>query len=380
MIITNFKWFFSFVKRLYKKPVFLLTLLIIPFVCFVMNISSNQESGIITIGLSSYDIEDSIYKDIRDELKGEATAILFIEYSSPEEAVEAVKKGKVSSSWVFYDGLADRMAEFASGNTETKLCNVYLNQDTVLKKLSREKLHGVLFKNLSYDIYTDFMNSRQLENYGADEDQLRRIYNEQKANLSHDLIEFKFYNSPERSIDDANYLTSPLRGLLAVALIICCLAAMMFSLEDEENGKYGLFSLRSRLKLHFLSTFAASLYVFFAIIIALWLSNGFKERIIIEILYLAIYSIISVGFCVAIGILLKSKIRLCVVFPVLIVSSIVLCPIFINVPGFEVLKAVLPTYYYLKSFVDSNYLIYMIIYGAVVYLLDIVLYKALNKA
>ncbi|MBE6681268.1 MAG: ABC transporter permease [Ruminococcaceae bacterium] len=379
MIITNLKWFLAFFKRMSRKPVFLVTLLIIPVICIAMNVVSDEESGIMIIGLSSYDVNDSVYKNIARELKSESTSLLFVEYSTPDEAIEDVKKGKASSAWVFADDLDKTMAEFVSGNTEEKLCNVYLNEDTVLKQLSREKLHGVLFKNLSYDIYVNFMNSRNIDSEYADENTYKELFDAQKESLSDELIAFEFYNSPNKKIEDTNYLTSPLRGLLATALIICCLAAMMYSLEDENEGKYAMFPINKRLKLHYLSSYASVLYVFVAVIIAMSFSGLLRENIFLEIIYLLVYCIISVGFCVAVGIVCKKKARLCFAFPMLIVLTIALCPIFVSVPGLEPIKVMLPTYHYLMTFVDPLHFSHMLLYAVIIYGLDFVLYRLLNR-
>lgn len=379
MIITNLKWFVAFVKRMSRKPVFLLTLLIIPVICIAMNVSSKEESGIMTIGLSSYDTSNEIYKKISQELMDESTSLLFVEYETPDEAIDDVRKGKISSAWVFAGNLEEKMSDFVSGNTESKLCNVYLNEDTILKKLSREKLHGVLFKNLSYDIYADFMNSRGIDSEYANEETFKALFDEQKESLSDELIAFEFYNSPNKKIEDTNYLTSPLRGLLATALIICCLAAMMYSLEDENEGKYAMFQINKRLKLHYLSSYASVLYVFVAVILAMSFSGLLRENIFLEIVYLLVYCIISVGFCVAVGIVCKKKSRLCFVFPMLIVMTIALCPVFVSVPGLDFVKKLLPTYHYLMTFVDHLHFAYMLIYAVVIYALDFVLYRILNK-
>ena len=375
---TYLKWYFALTKRLLKKPSFLFTLLLIPLIAFSMNLVSKQDSGIITVAVAGKDKNDSIYTEILSELLSDNSSMLFYEAESPEDAKKALRNGKANSAWIFEDNLEERISRYVEKTKGNHLVEVYLVKDTVLYQLSREKLYSYLYKNLSYDVLVDFMDDQNFELESANEQTYRELFDKEKASLSNSIIEFVPYGAPEKKIQNLSYVTSPLKGLLAAALLICCLAAMMYSLQDEANGKYSMFAYNRRLAIHFIACLAAALFVSVTVFAARIILND-VYNIWIELVSSILYVIMVTGFCTLVGVVCKSPVRMCLVLPLIIVAVLAVCPIFVNTKGFMVIKLILPTYYYIQSTVDGRFLLYMLLYCFIIYPLCFILYRIFNK-
>lgn len=374
-----FKWFFAFVKRLLRKKSFLFTLLLIPILTYAFTLSSEDESGVMKIAISSRDSECKNYNSILSEIKnGKKSALLFVEYEDPYDAKKAVRNGKADCAWIFEDDFEKQCKKYASGDKSATLCEVILKEDTSFTKLAREKLYSLLYKAISFDIFSQFMDERDIQNENFNEETYRKYFDKVKSGMNENLINVTFFGNEEKSTDDVNYLTSPLKGLLATAMLISCYAAMMFSLEDEREGKYACFPLSRRLSIHFLFVFSAGVIVSIAVFASLIISNN-TEKAVYDMLMLLLYTFMCVFFCTFIGILCRTSSRMCALLPLLIAGVVCLCPIFLNTNGFAALKMFLPTYHYMQTLLDSSNLTLALIYTFCLLFGNIVLYKAVNR-
>lgn len=379
-IFFSIKWFSAFVKRLMRKKSFLLTLLLIPLLTYVLTMASKEESGIMNIAITSRDSESTSYKNILSQITDdEKSSLLFTQYPTPYEAKEAVRNGKAECAWIFEDDFENRCKRYASGDKSATLCEVVVKEDTSFTKLAREKLYSILYKEISFDIFSQFMVERDIQNENLSNETYKDVFDNVKNEMNGNLINVTFFGNEEKSTLETNYLTSPLKGLLAVAMLICCYSAMMFSLEDEREGKYACFPLAKRLSIHFLFVFSAGVIVSLAVFISLLLSNN-TENVAYDILMLALYTCICVFFCILVGILCRTSSRMCVLLPLLIVCVVCLCPIFLSTNGFFAVKILLPTYHYMQTLLDISNIVGALVYTAFLLFADIVLYKAINRA
>lgn len=377
-IKTLFKWYRALTKRLLKKPSFIFTLLLIPIIALALGIVSNEESGVITVAVSGYDKNDPVYSEISRELLTDDSAILFYEADSPERAINEIYNGKANSAWIFKDNLSERISKYVHDTKSNPLVEVYLVKDSSLYQISREKLYSYLYKNLSYDVFANFMDDRNFTIEAANRENYKRLFDAEKERLNDNIIEFVSYGAPEKKTEDLNYVTSPLKGLLAIAMLLCTLAAMMYSLQDEASGKYSMFPINKRLSIHIVASLSAAVFV--AI-------NVFAARLILgdiyflkdEIIGSVLYVFMITGFCTLVGILCRTPERMCITIPLITVTVIAVCPIFVNFSGLLLIKLLLPVYYYIQATVETKFVLYMLIYNLIIYPLCFVAYKCFNR-
>ena len=378
-VISALKWYKALTKRLLKKPMFLITLLLIPLAALSVGIVSKEDSGIITVAIfSESENDDPIYNDIKEQILGEESAFRFVEYDDVESIKKDVKTGKLSCAWVFKSDLSRRISSFVRDRDYDAVVDVYVSEDSTLYQLSREKLYGYLYKSLSYDVFLDFMESKGIESTPENLEIYKQLFEETKNNLSDSIIEVEFINAPDKKIEDLSYVSSPLNGILAVVMIICCLAAMMYSLEDEEAGRYSMFPVGRRLLIHFASVLSAAVFVG-AFVILSRLLLGDVSNILYEMLNMVLYIVSCVGFCTAVGVVCKKPSRMCFLFPITAVACLALCHVFVSVSNTVFVKFALPTLYYVKALYETSYLIYSLMYIVVIYTLCFGIYKLTNR-
>ena len=98
------KWFFLLNKRLYKKPVFLLILALIPALVLGYGQLAQEDSGVLTIALAQKG-EDPLARDIMQELKDSSALLRFVICDTPEMAEKMVNESKADGAWIFDDDL-----------------------------------------------------------------------------------------------------------------------------------------------------------------------------------------------------------------------------------------------------------------------------------
>ena len=373
------KWYLALTKRLLKRKSFLLALLIVPCVTLAMNIVSQEKSGIMTVGYTAQDKSDPVYIEVAEKIRNADTIMMFKEYDTVSQAVEDVKEGKLDVAWAFKDNIMNRIEDSVGNYKKDTYVDVYLKHDSIMHQFAREKLYSFIFEYYSKALTTVVAREKKLEYDGIKEDMYTN-FDTYRNTLNDNFIVFRYVGDDEGSVkaDEFNYLASPLRGLLAVATVLCCLAAMMFSLKDEADGKYAMFPLSKRIILHLANGFAAAVIVSVIVLIAIFLS-GLSLGAVFEVLLFILFMLMCVAFCTFIGILCRKPGILCIILPVLLVAMLVLCPVFVNVHGFEAVKFLLPSYYYLNALYSARYIWFMAAYCMVMYPLCFITYRLLNK-
>ena len=84
-------WFFMLSKRLYKKPSFLLILLLIPVTVFAYGRVAQEDSDILTIVIAAEDPQDSVAKEVMSNLQGSSALIRYVFSDSVEDATKQVR-------------------------------------------------------------------------------------------------------------------------------------------------------------------------------------------------------------------------------------------------------------------------------------------------
>jgi len=69
-----------------------------------------------------------------------------------------------------------------------------------------------------------------------DKERLKELFEENY--IDGELILFEYAKSGKVDLEGVNYLTSPLRGLLCVVMLMCALAASVYFLADERDGTF----------------------------------------------------------------------------------------------------------------------------------------------
>ncbi len=369
-------WALLLNKRLFKKPGFLVILLLIPALVFGVNLMAQEDSGAVTVALAMEDPEDPLANEIVDSMIGSSRLLRFISCQSPQEARSMVAGGKADTAWIFGEDLQESIDRFA-GNIHRRnaFVTVVQREETVLLQLAREKLYAAVYPHCSYALYRNYLDENVPELPALTPEQLRKYYDAIQAEGA-DLFEFS-YADPEESTEDAetvSYLLAPMRGLLSVMVLLGGFAVALFYMQDEAAGKFDWIPEHKRFWFAAGYHLIAVVNVAAAALMAILLS-GLSVSLGREILLMALYALMTTGFAMVVRQLTGKAGYLGALIPVLTVAAIALCPVFFNFSSLRMASMLLPPYYYLNCVHNVGFMLWMLGYTAVLYLVSGLLHK-----
>jgi hypothetical protein len=362
-------WYALLQKRLFKKPSFLILLAAVPLLAAAMAVVSTQDSGILRIALYQEDPQDAVSSSVVERLTGGGGIIQYVVCDSADQGVACVSQGTADAAWIFSAQMEDALDRFAAGRGgSAPAVRIVEREDNVFLQLAREQLFSALYSPLSYRLYSGFIQEDLTPGEPVSQEELQAFYHTQVT--QGDLIEFSFLHQEESAATAAerNYLTAPLRGLLALTVLLCGLASAMYFTWDDSRGSFvwlpagarGLFPYAYHLIA--ITDMAAVTYG------ALWLAGVFTgwRR---ELPLLLLYCVASAGFCELMRRLLPRLEWLGIATPLLMILMLVLCPVFLNIRRLRPVQYLLPPFYYLHGVHDRDYLLLLLLYTCGVYLL-----------
>lgn len=368
-----FTWYILLTKRLFKKKSFILVLLLLPCLSAGLLLVSTQESGVLTVALVAEKKEaadkvgeDTSSKQLIKRIRAEKSIIRFVEADSEEEADRLILSHQADAAWIFPESLEKAAASYLSGSKP--IVKVVQKDEGVLYALSREIIYKNIFPYISYAVYKSYMyNIYQKKIPEAEFDsKINAAYN--SIEISDNLVRFAYIDS-EENLPASNYLLSPLRGLMAVWLVLCGFAAAMYYKSDEEAKLFIWIEPERRFFLALAYILCVLFIAGITVLLALAISGGFIS-FRAELVNMLLLILAASGFCNLLRLLCKNMYLIAVFMPVSLISMIVLSPIFADA-GLRKLQLLNPVFYYLNLFYSKGYRFGFIIYIILLYVLGL---------
>lgn len=373
-----FLWYLMLNKRFLKKPGLWAILIAIPLLVVALNIVSLQDSGVIGIALAAEDKDDALVKEIIEEIKKDNRLIRFVESKNPKEAKELVSLGEVDAAWIFSGNMEQGLEDFIdSGKSVVKIIE---REETIPLMLARQKLSGVIFKKCSPSFYVRYLRRNFPELNNIEDSKLDEYYDTVKVE-GEELFEFSYINS-NQSTDDATkagYLITPVRGLMALMLLLSGLAAAMFYTEDDESGMFSWIGEKSKPFIAGVFHLIPVLLTAVSMLISLYFS-GLWVGISREILIMGLYVISVTQLCMLIRLICKSNKIIGAATPIMMLIFMVVCPVFIDIKILRPIQNFLPTFHYLTAVHNDKYILIMLIYTLVCSAVYFLLSKIMRRA
>ena len=367
-------WFLLLNKRLYKKVTFIIILALIPIVVFALGTVAKEESGIITVAVASNGQNDALFKEVVDDLKQGSNLLKFVEFNSTEDARNAIQSGKVDQAWIFNENLKEEISQFSDSlSADDAVVTVIVREKNVITHLTLEKLSGTLYKHISRNFYINYVDEKLDVLEHLSDKELLEYYD----NFELDTNLFEFDNPTNKNSNQqakSNYMTTPIRGLLAIIAVICGFAAAMFYIEDEKKGTFSWVKQKNKIFVQFGCIAIAVLNVSVVMFVSLFLADV-NVTVVRELLSTFVFILSCSAFCVVVSQLCSKVYILGCLIPILSVIMFVICPVFFDYGGFREYQYIFPPTYYISSAYNNNYYLYSLIYFAVCSLLVLILNK-----
>lgn len=353
-------WFWLLTKRLYKKPTFLVILFLVPLLSFGYQTITESDSGIVTI-LLTQEGSDPIADAIIEELCSAEKLFRFQICDTPEEAALLVQTGKADAAWIFPTEMAGHLDAFLEDSHEHKPFVKVLQQEKNLAlMLTRERLSGALYHHLAQRFYLQYTREEFPELADLSDEEMMAYYD--AIEMTNTL--FVYENVNHQEVVEVHYLVAPVRGLLAVLIVLCGLATALYHMKDRQHGTFQWVPERLRSLPELGCQVVSVLHIGVASLLALVLTT-LSSAIYLEIATLLLFTLCVAAFCMLLRSVCQQIKVLGALIPPLIVAMLLLCPVFFDLPSMRPWQILLPPTYYINAVYNPMYLLYMAIYTAI---------------
>lgn len=354
-------WFWLSGKRLLKKPFYLILLVLMIVLTLCYHTEAEESSGMVTVALAVPEETDLLVPQIMEQLDSESGWILYTQ-TTAEEARLLVTAGKADAAWIFPKDVSEKLAVFLDDRT-SPVVEVVQREETVLLRLSRERLSGALYGCCAQPLYLQYLRQHvpQLDN--LTDGQLAKYMEWFRGN---DRL-FALQWPDGTTAHTADYLHSPLRGLFGILLQMCALAAAMYFMQDQKSGLFQRFPISAMAAVELGSQLSALWGMGLTAMLCLavcgmWVSAW--REIVVTVLYL----LCCAGFAMLLRRICGKIPVLAGLLPVLTVAMLVVCPVFVEIPQLQPLQYLLPPTYYMQAVSSDRFLLLLIVYTAVCFL------------
>ena len=336
-------WYGLLTKRLLRRPAFWCLLLCVPLLAGALAAAAKQDSGIITVALYC-PAADGPARRSADRLLSADSLVRCTEYESEAAARAAVQRAEADAAWIFRDSAIDELERFAAHRGTRGAVIVVEREDNVFLRLAREQLAAALYPEASRALFRSYL----IESMGVPADSPDELFERYYSTVVEDTPIIVFSHLDGSPARDDNYLIAPVRGLLALLLILTGLGSAMHYYSDERRETFLRLRAPLRRFLPFLVHFTALFPVGIAALAALraaGLLGAWPRELGVMLLYCAACA----AFSELLRKLCRSQTRLGALIPVLLAVMLALCPVFFDWNRLELLRRLLPPYYYLNA-------------------------------
>ena len=362
-------WFVLLNKRLYKKITYVGILLLIPVLVFLFALTAKDSGGIVKVVLAQEDPKDAFAGQIIQELQKDSNVISFQE-ADPDDAITLVSAGKADAAWIFPEDLAGCLKDYVNKEKNSDgFIRIVEREQTVPLRLSRERMGAVLHNQAVRITFLKHIREVAPETKEMDDEILLEYL--EKTDVSGQL--FAFYDIyGNRREESANFLTTPIRGLLAVLAVISATVTAMYYQSDLDRGFFSLLPERQRKFGEFGYQMISSMNILLFVTAALLLAD-LGAGIWTELLIFLLYGICCALFGMVLRAVFGGRRGLAVLIPVLTIVMLAVCPVFFDVGYLRKLQLLLPPTYYINSAFNPKYLIYLAVYDIVLLMICVVI-------
>ena len=341
-------WFWFSVKRQFKRPGYLILLILLPLCLYVISgIEKEEEEG---IPIALYVEGGSLAERTADTLIRENNTFHFYLSRSKEALERDVASGRAECGYVFYDGLEEKLEE-ARYEDSIGLC---VSPATVAASLSTEVVFASLIEEYGRTLLKNCAVEELLPPELKDEgwEELETLFDLYLSN--HSTFSFSYDTLDGGKIEDAAMSQGfPVRGVAAVMVFIAGLFGAVMVLEDEKKGLFLPVPYEKKVWCKASAVLAPVMLACASGLVCLAVTGNLKG-IGYELAVMGIYGIASAAFACLLGAVVKQPDVVCCLIPFFIVGSLILCPVFLDVgrwlPGVAAVQKLFLPYYYLRAF------------------------------
>lgn len=347
-----FLWFRLLTKRHLARPAFWVILLLIPLFSGALALASHGESGLVTVALCPGASE--LGRESCETLSSRSGVLRFLTFEDAAQAREMVVRGDADAAWIFLDEADARLRQFVDVGTGAAVL-VIEREDNVFLRIARERLYTQLYPSISWALFTDCADK-------SFDDASEALLLESYGTVFRDAPIFVMaYIDGSARTGGENYLTSPIRGLLALLVMLAALSASLGCCREEAAGCYDPLPRVPRRLMPMLSCFTAALPVALCSLPALAVA-GLWTSLWRELAVALLLSAAAAGFSELVRTLCRKEGSFAAALPLLMLMMAALCPVFFGLVHLPAVQLLLPPFYGIHAAHTPIYLLWLALY------------------
>lgn len=358
----NMIWLFLWCKRLIQKPLLLFTILLMPFTVIFLQHCHMKEDAMLRVALYTPDSTEGLVEEITALSD---SSIHFYLCDSREQLLQAVQSREANCGYLIPAHLEEHLMSYVQDRKP--FLTVIRGKDDVTTKIVDEIILSKNFRDIAYHILENF-----LENHTDTEVDKKQLTQTFDSYYSDELLfQFQYLSGEENTIlqeKNTSILMLPLRGIIAVMLLLACMAGELLCFKDRLEGRYDWMSQKQRRLSSLYSLLLPGTAACICALISIKIA-GISGNLLREIPAMACYLFACLGLVVLLGRLLCRQNIYLAAMPVILLLSLLLPPIFIDaaslIPAVGKLNLLLPTTWYLKSIQSPQNLLSLLAYGGI---------------
>lgn len=371
MIFTRY---LLLLKRLFKKKSYILMLLIVPLMVLALKGMGGGDAGLMTIGVYVPG-EDYASSALKESIETEPGSFRYIFYDDSDKLIADVKSQKLSEGWICPDNLDEAVENIvASGQTDEKI-EIIIREQGLSHLLGREVLNSRVYESLARQMASTYIADKLYKGNPTEEQQEKILKTFDSYEINGNLFELGYLDdSQNQNSDDTNYIMMPLRGMLALWLLILSIAASMYYIEDKQNGIFIWWKAHLSIARDFLYYGVIVFIPTIMVLVGLKI-GGVSTSLSREILAIIIYDFTLICLTNILREIIGTVKGLGLITPILIIASALLSPVFIDIKTGRTFQKLCPTFHYLYSIHDDYYLKTLMLFGMVLLIIWNLIHK-----
>lgn len=376
-------WILLMTKRLMKKPSFIIILVLLPVILVMYRFIITEDDGTIRACVYVPEGSEAFTEKLADNLADAEFSARFYLVDSEDDLYSDVIAGRAEVGYILPKDLKER---FLTKNWDSAV-RMVVSDTSQMAPFVNEFVTVVIYTDMMEEYIADYLVNRSgLE---LSDEVIRPIIRENLLKQAgsgslFDIAYRDYYKNEEVSREEVmaeNYLMKPIRGTVALFVLLAGLAGLVFWFQDNAEGRFKVMSHEKRPVINYgsllLPTALSAIVGMVCILIA-----GLCENIFLELLTMLLYVIFVTGVCEIIRVIVPSVNAVCAAIPILAIASYLCCPILIDLkkvlPVVSYLRKILPPDYYLETF-NGTALWVLAVATAVVTLVSVGLEKVQNR-
>lgn len=365
-------WSRLLTKRLLHKPIFALTLLLIPLFVLFLQGSLRSGDGILQVALYTESSDPSALEStlLQGIVAASNRTVHFYECDTLSELQADLNSSRAICGYVIPRQLEQKLIDHARKNTAA--ITAYHHTDAMETLLLDELVYRMIYEELAYDIVEQHIYEKRKE---KPSDRLHTLYEQYQQDYT--FIRFEYADGTEHQIlnsQDTNYLLLPIRGICAVLILLAAMTGTVFWYEDHERKLFLWLSGPNRIIVPFLYSLIPGILAGVCGLAAIVLT-GFARQLLQEIITMGLYLLAVSAYCMLLRELFPGRISYLASILSSVLGSILLCPIFADlsmvIPMVKPLRSLLPVSHYLNSVYSTQARWALLLYSAIILIITV---------